>query len=670
MFTFQDLMKPTPDNKRHSFTFEKLGHSYHFQIQDYRDLQEILELDEALWIATTAPTVTLKTDEVFLGLLDSDNDGRLRAEEIKDGIRFLLDHHAHYPAIKADNLELPLKYINTETELGQRIFNSARKVINRLDVKDEKIGVEQVRSVKKEVLGGGLDKAGIVLPEAAPDDTVEQFILDILETVGGKNHSTGKIGVDSDSLDEFFRQSRTYLEWRLEAGEIGSDLMTEILPLGTATEEACMLFKELSKKLIQYFLLCDIKRLNPTLIERAMKEPEANTALNLLQIEQAESYLADAPLGLLNADGLLDLTAEANPYFRGKLTDFREKVIKPLLGPEVSSIDKSSFYRLEKLFSPYLDWNDRKPDVSVNEVDDATIQNYLTEAVYQDTLVKLIEESHQTAFVLENLKELERLILYQALLLPLVNSFVSFPKLYNPNERALFEEGTLIMDGRHFTFAIRVEDLEHHIETSKHSNIFVIYCELYGKDGLKCHEIAVPVTSGNRGNLRLNKWGIFNDLDGNELHAKVIDIVENPISVKEAVVDPFVRIGRAFFQRLEEFSSKAEERLIHKELKAKDKKKADGNNGSLLAGGGVALAAVGSSFAFITKTFAGLTLKAVLFSLLIVFTIIAVPAGIAAYYRLTRRDLSSILEGSGWGINARMRLTRSQATCFTFRPKN
>jgi len=412
-----------------------------------------------------------------------------------------------------------------------------------------------------------------------------------------------------------------------------------------------------------------MKRLNPNLIDRAMREPEANVALNLMQIEQAETYLADAPLSLLNGDGLLDLSAETNPYFRGKLAEFRETVVKPLLGQDAGSLDRKSFYRLQELFAPYREWTRCKPEISVDCLAETTIQKYLTEPAYKETLEQLIEESHQTSFVLENLKELERLILYQGLLLPLANSFVSFPNLYNPAARALFEEGTLIMDGRHFTFAIKVADRPHHIETCRYSNIFIIYCELYGKDGSKIHEVAVPVTAGNRGNLRLNKWGIFNDLDGNELHAKIVDIVENPISIREAVADPFVRLNHSFFARLEAFSSKAEERVMQQAEKAKEKKKKDEQTGGFLVGGGVALAAVGSSFAFVTKTLAGLTVKTVLLSLLVVAAIIAVPAGIAAYYRLTRRDLSSILEGSGWGINKRMILTRSQAKCFTFRPK-
>jgi hypothetical protein len=304
----------------------------------------------------------------------------------------------------------------------------------------------------------------------------------------------------------------------------------------------------------------------------------------------------------------------------------------------------------------------------VDTIEANTVQEYLSNQSYQQTLEELIEESHKTAFVLDNLKELERLLLYQGYMLPLVNSFVSFPKLYHPEERALFEEGTLVMDGRHFTLAVKVEDRKHHIETSRSSNIFVIYCELYGADYEKTYEIAVPITSGSRGNIHLNKWGIFNDINGNEHHAKVIDIVENPISISEAMLEPFVRISRAFFSRLEEFSSTAEEKLFTKGVKSKEKKKKDSGSAGLLAGGGFAVAALGSSFAFITKTLAGLHLKTVIFALLIFSSLIAIPAGIAAYYKLTRRDLSTILEGSGWGINSRMKLTQKQAETFTYRP--
>ena len=648
--------------------FENLGSTLHFKIKDYHDLKTILDLDEALWIATTAPVSTINVDDGFLNLLDTDEDGRIRAEEVKDGIRFLLEHIVDYSGIRSSNLNLPLTAIDTETELGKRIHSSALKVLKRLNVAPESVRLDQVRKVKQEVLEGGLDQAGIVLPEASGNDKIHQYIRDILRTVGGKKHPNGKEGIDAKSLTGFAEECRRYIDWQLEAGEVNADVVTEILPLGKNTAEGYALFHSLMKKLIQYFLLCNIKLLSPDLLTRTLETPEANAALNLINIEEAEAYLENAPLSLLNSEGTLELTGEINPYFHKKIKEFTEKVIKPLLGEQVQSINKQSLLKLQKIFQPFVQWTDKMPEVNVDIIGAETVQEYLTDTSYRQAVENLIDESHRTAFVLDNIRELERLLLYQAYMLPLVNSFVSFPKLYDTEQRALFEEGTLVMDGRHFTLAVKVEDRKHHIATSKNSNIFVIYCELFGSNDEKAYEIAVPVTSGNSGNIHLNKWGIFNDVYGNELHARVVDIVENPISVTEAMFEPFVRISHAFFSRLDEFSSKAEARLFKQGEKPEDKQKKGASSAGLLAGGGFAVAALGSSFAFITKTLASLSIKTVLLALLIFVALITIPAGISAYYKLSRRDLSTILEGSGWGINARMKLTAAQAAGFTYRP--
>lgn len=654
-----------PAQRRDAFL--KLGDAQHFKIDDHLDLEALLELDEALWVATTAPCSTLKTDPVFLALLDADQDGRLRAEEIKDGIRHLFSLLTEASTVAPGNDELRLSSINSGTELGQRIRNSAAKVLKRLNSKLDQVSLQQVRAVQQEVLQGGLDQAGIVLSEAAGSKEMERCINDILASVGGRDHPNGSRGVDSAALHNFLEQCSSYLDWYLKAGSLARDSVSVILPLGANTEEGYELLQTLAPKFNQYFLLCDIKRLNPELLAKAFEVPEANIAYNLILIEEAQSYLSSAPLSLLSSDGTLDLQGEINPYFEKILQRFIAEVIKPLLGESTQQLDRDSFHQLQQLFAPYEIWITQKPEVQVDRLDAERISAYISDPAYRQRLEELISQSHETAFVLENLKELERLILYQANMLPLVNSFVSFPHLYDPNERALFEEGTLIMDGRHFTMAVKVEDRQHHIETSRGSNIFVIYCELYGPDGKKMHEIALPVTSGSRGNLRLHKWGIFNDINGHELHARIVDIVENPISIGEAVLDPFARLKRSFFSRLEQFSSKAEERLFQKQ--EGDEKKKNVASGTMLAGLSVAVAALGSSAAFITKTVSAMSLKTVLLALLVMALLLLVPTALSAYYRLSRRDLSSILEGSGWGLNARMKLSSSQAKHFTHGPR-
>jgi hypothetical protein len=93
-----------------------------------------------------------------------------------------------------------------------------------------------------------------------------------------------------------------------------------------------------------------------------------------------------------------------------------------------------------------------------------------------------------------------------------------------------------------------------------------------------------------------------------------------------------------------------------------------GNFGGLMAGGGIAIAALGSSFAFITKTFSGLHLSTILIGLGAAVGAVILPTTIIAFFRLRRRDLSAILEGSGWAINLRMRLSYRQSRYFTERP--
>jgi hypothetical protein len=308
-----------------------------------------------------------------------------------------------------------------------------------------------------------------------------------------------------------------------------------------------------------------------------------------------------------------------------------------------------------------------------------------------EALRALLEESHRTALDLGRVRALEKLILLRAWILPLANSFTSFPDLYDPERRALFEMGTLVMDGRHLTLAVRVADRKSHARLSDESNLFVLFAEVSDREGTPLYEVAVPVTSGGRGNLGVGKRGLFIDSDGRQLHARVVQIVENPISFREALVAPFVRLGSALTERLEKMQEQASKRIETAGLGAADRVQqaaktptADGASatpeapaappapggtpGGWLAGGGIAVAALGSSGAFVIKTLAGMSVWTILGGISSIALAILLPILLVAWLKLRRRDLSAILEGSDWGINARMRLTHSQALEFTHRP--
>lgn len=667
-------MTPLLNGRR--FRFERFGRTNHLRIDTFEDLEAVLELDEAHWVATTAPTATINCDPVFLNMMDTDQDGRLRAEEVKSAIRFLFENLTDRSGIVPGNTRLDLNMINTASETGERIHSSASKILKRTGRADKHISLEQVRTVRAEVQKGGLDEAGVVLPEAAGDERMRRFIEDIIATVGGRPHPAGSQGIDEECLSRFLEQCRQYLDWLKQAEPGENETVSEILPLGSATHEAYELFCALENKISQFFLLCSIQRLDPKLLTRALSPEDGSAAIDLLDLSAAESYLAGAPLAMPNTEVVLDLAGDTNPYYSRELKRFAEIVLTPLSGTEARTLNQSAWRSIRERFRPCREWNDAKPEVTVDRIDAPEVRRYVEDSFFIETARQLIEKSHRTAFVLDNIRELERLILYQANIIAFVNSFVSFPQLYDPDSRALFEMGTLVMDGRHFTLAVKVLNREHHVESSIASKIFVMYVEVYGQNEEELYEVAVPVTSGNRGNIRPNKWGIFNDTAGREWHARVVQIIENPISLTEAIAHPFVRVARSFMSRLERVSVETEQKLGLGVFKDVGKKgAADGKQrggdispAGLLAGGGVALAAMGSSVAFITQTVAKLSPNVVLGAVLAVILAMVVPASISALSKLASRDLSAILEGSGWGVNARMKLTRRQARTFTHRP--
>jgi hypothetical protein len=123
--------------------------------------------------------------------------------------------------------------------------------------------------------------------------------------------------------------------------------------------------------------------------------------------------------------------------------------------------------------------------------------------------------------------------------------------------------------------------------------------------------VAVPVTHHGRGNLVVGKRGLFAECDDSEHDARVAHIIENPISIGEAIYAPFKRVGKLLTGKIEALTADAEKALDTTVTTgaaapaAPQPQTKGGSTGSLLMGGGVAIAALGSSFAYIAKGFGG-----------------------------------------------------------------
>ncbi len=660
-----------------NMSFRRYGRSYHLHIETAAELQSVLELDQAHWVATNAPINTINCDGTFLTLMDTDKNGRIICQEVKDGIVWLLEVFSDHEGISKGSRRLRLGAINYDNPQGKEIHEAAVKMLRRLGRGDaEEITLEDIRQIKAQVQSQSVSEAGVILPEAAEDAQVSEFIGEVIATVGGVEHPGGALGVDQGKLDEFVKQAEAFLKWHQQGQIPAGKAKTEIMPLGGQTAGRYAILASVADKIEQYFAQCTVLALGEKFGEQMGWTAAELQELDLDEPGVIEEVLRKAPLAKPRAADVLCLAEQINPYYARALARFGKEVMPEVLKETGDTMTSGQWGQIKDFFGAHKGWIKGKPNTALESLGVQKLRNYV-DGNFTKAVQALIAKSKDTAFALDNIRLAEKAVLYQAYMISLANNFVSFPHLYDAQKRAMFEMGTLVMDGRRFNLAVNSVDRAQHAKVAKTSNMYVLYVEITGRDGKAKYEVAVPVTSGGKGNLCLGKRGVFYDLAGEEADAKVVHIIENPISLAEALLAPFLRLGRMLTGKIESITAEAEKKFDSKASTAMNQATAGpvakgglgGSTGGMLLGAGIAMAALGSALAYITKTLAQTQPLAIVVGVLVVLLAVMVPISIVAYLKLHKRDISAILEGSGWGINARMRLTRKQGKFFSECPR-
>lgn len=660
--------------------FKNINQSPQKELKTIKDIENVLKLDEAHWAVTGVSNDALNCDNTFIDYIDIDNNKRVMCFEVKNSIKWMLRILRDRQGILEGSDTLKLDSINTEDRDGKAILNSIKQILDKLKNSEEtEISLKQVREIKDTVSKTAISEAGVVLPEASGDENVKEFINSIIKTIGGVPHPNGKEGINKEKLIEFIKTAKLYLKWHEKSIIPEGENETSIMPIGVKTVKAYNSYKKILEKIDHFFSLCKIlsftkraKEITDNIAKTAGdKPPETIKTLNINSKEVIENYLKESPLANPNLEQELVFSEIINFYYEDAVKDFIENVIKPFnIKPE----DRLSFRQwisIKNKIKEHQKWQNSKQGAKVETIE----TNKLNEFIKEDFVKKintLINESADMALVLDEIRNVEKLILIQNWILKFLNNFVYFPYLYDPQKRALFEMGTLIMDGRRFTLSVKVDNHEKHMEFAKQSNMFILYVNVLSSTEKK-YEIAVPVTSGGKGNLYIGKRGLFQDIKKNDWDAEIIGIVENPISLREAFSTPFKKLGKLISAKIEELKATAETQLdtVVKgtETPQEQNQQANKGIGNLFMGGGIAIAALGSAMAFITKTLSEVAWHTILFTILGAISAVLLPTFISAFIKLKKRDLSSILEASGWAVNAKMKLTFKLGRFFTQRPR-
>ncbi len=650
-------------------------------IESGLDLQGVLTLDEALWVAMSAPVDAFRCDSKFLKFIDSDNNQHIGSDEVKRAIQWLLDQLPDHAAITPEFAgTLQLSSI-ASTDIGKALVASAKYILTDLEISDqESISLEIIRKFQNVVKTRPLNGDGVLSLNAATVSKLPQMracIADAVIATGGTEDADGTIGVSGGQLKDFLSAIPAYLDW-LKLAEIPAEQSkTAIMPLGADTPALYALLQENAEVVEHFYKLCRLLSFDGRLLSKSLSTDGLVGAFDPASPAEVDAYIKSLPLSQANPDGALPLDlALINPLYRAWWNDLTTKLLKPILGEDIAVLTEESWGKVKAVFNAYSAYLANKQGAIVEKIPLERLHNYLAVPELAAEGHDLTIRDQKVADTLKAAGEVERLLLYRLLLIRFVNNFVSFPDLYDPKQNALFEQGALVIDGRWFNVSFPVPVLAAHQAVAKLSNLFVLYVEVE-KSPTEKQTVAVPVTTGSKGNLAVGKRGVFFGFNNKEHPAKVVQVIENPVCLREALMAPFTKSWTMIENKIESWSGASEkafqgafDKAITPTAAAAAAKPAPTNpmpgagTGAFL-GITVAFAALGSAFAFISKTIASMSATAIWISVACAIFALILPISLLAILKLRRQDLSSLLEGSNWAINARMRLSNSHRRYFS-----
>ena len=641
----------------HRWRFFRLGGFDQVRLDSADDLLHLGELDQKLWAALSCPVNGLEFDPHTLAMLDTDGDGRVRVPEILAVVEWVGLVLRDLRPLLAGSSALPLSAIDDSTDEGRKLLASARQIQNFLGQSGaESITIEHVNSTESLLHDSPFNGDGVITPASARDEATQHLIEEIMTCVGSVQDRGGAPGISAEQIEAFFQALTLHAGWLEEAR---SNAQT-ILPFGEDTGAAAACVQALRIKMDDYFIRCGLAAYDPKSEEAlspALATYEAISPKELTLNAELEHF----PLARIEADRPLPLQTGLNPAWAEALATFKTLLVTPLFG-EADSLSSSQWEQIKNVLSPFEAWQTAKAGAEVEGLGYERIKALLA-GDSRETLEKIVTEDLSLAEQVETFDGVTPLVHFTRDLLPLLNNFVAFRDFYAQDRKAIFQAGTLYLDGRACELCVRVANPDTHATLATLSQTYLAYCRCTRSGSAEQMHIAAAFTGGDADNLMIGRNGIFYDRCGQDWDATIVKIIEHPISVRQAFWSPYKRIGRMIGEQIAKFAAAkdsavnaaAGSKLTDIETKpAGPKPPFDvGKFAGIFAAIGLALGAIGTAIASVMAGFLTLSLWQMPLVIGGIILMISGPSMLIAYLKLRQRNLGPILDAGGWAVNTK-----------------
>jgi hypothetical protein len=644
----------------HTWNFFRAGGFDQVQIDSGADLLALRELDQKLWAALSCPTRGIEFDARTLDVIDSDGDGQVRPNEVLEAIAWAGGILKNPDLLIEGTDRLALSDIDEGNEAGKQLLASARHILKSLGKPDaQEISLADMDDVEKQVASQEFNGDGVICADDIADEALRAAVEDIAVCAGSSADVSGQVGITQEIAGCFFDEAAAYEAWYAQGERDAA-----VLFLGENTLAAAQTYEAVRAKIADYFTRCrlaayDIRAAAP--LSRAVEDYQQLAAKSL---SAQSGEVANFPLATVEANKPLPLAAGVNPAWQAQLAAFRTQVVQPLLGG-AESLSDSEWQVLCARFAAFEAWQADKPQGNVERLGINRIRE-ITSAGRRQQIDTLIAQDKAVEAEVKAIRSVEKLLHYKRDLFKLVNNFVSFRNFYTGRDKAIFQVGTLYLDGRSCDLCVKVEDVNKHAAFANMSGVCLAYCDCVRSGGTEKMSIAAAFTAGDSDFLLVGRNGIFYDRKGQDWNAQIVRIIDHPISIRQAFWSPYKKLIKTISEQLQKFAASKAGAVDDKMVKtvaeggkgvaepAAPKPPFDvGKFAGIFAAMGLAIGAIGGILASIVSGVLGLKFWQIPLALIGLMLMVSGPSMAMAWFKLKRRNLGPILDACGWAINAR-----------------
>ncbi len=637
----------------HKWSFQNIGGATRVKIHSGEDIRNLEHLDQKMWTVLSCPISGLEIDPKSMAYADCDGDGKLRVNEIIATSKWLCEALTDPGLLCKSPAALPLSAINQETELGRKLYNSAKQIVTNLGKEAEELTKAETADNIAIFAQTRFNGDGIITASSTEDAEEKAAIAAAVTVTGGTPDRSGETGVSADQIEALYAALAAHKAWKDAAVEA---------PFGADTDAVIAAYNALDAKVKDFFVRSELAAFDTDSIAALDVQVSSIAAISAENLTGKLDEIATYPLARITGKPEISLSEPINPAWAAQ---FKTIVETPFMA-SLKTLTLQTWTELGTKLAAYTAWLGAKAGAEVEPLG----ADAITALLAQDkkaALLALVEQDKALAEEAANIQLVDKLVHLTADFYTILKNFITLQDFYSTDKsvKAIFQAGTLIIDQRACHLCLRVDNAAAHNTMAPQSGMYLIYCDCTTKSKPGKISIVAAMTMGDTGDISVGKNAIFYDRNGLDWDAVVTKISDNPISIGQAFWSPYKRLSNTI------------ENLINKRAAEKDAKVMGDLNtkvttapvagaapeaaqppfdiakfAGIFAAFGMALGMIGTALASVASGLATL----VWWQLIIVFVAIVLcisgPSMIMAWMKLRKRNLAPLLNANGWAVNA------------------